>query len=102
MPISIGIAGNTILPTLLAIKTKGYKITQSYTEIDGELEATFLAEKENCRFSANNPEELLGLIAMWEVRGDDWKYDPKTETDIQRELTDSAIIYDLDGNVIEE
>ncbi len=111
MPVSIRIAGNTTLPTLLAIQAKGYKLNSFYTKtgkkllgsknID-KLQSTYEAEKDGCRFSANDPEELLGLIAMWEIRGDDWKYDPDLEDNIYSELIESALVYDFESNIVED
>ena len=108
MPVSIRIAGNTARPTLLAIQAKGYKVTSFYTQTGkklfgtevNELEATYKAEKEGCRFSDNDLEELLGLIAMWEMRGNNWQYNSEIEPDIQPELIDSTTIYDEEGNII--
>lgn len=105
MSVSICISENTQLPTLLAIKAKGFTITTFYTERDGKIDKTdvvYDADKENCRFSANNPEQLLGLIAMWEIRGDDWKYDPDLEDNIYSELIESALVYDFEGNIVED
>ena len=69
--LKIRIAGNTEVPCFAAIKTKGYKVT--CTEyVDSEY-FDWNAEKDNRLFSATSPIELLGLIAMWEVRGDNWQ-----------------------------
>ena len=107
MSVSICISENTKLPTLLAIKAKGFTITISYTEIDGKIDKTgavYEADRGDCGFSANNPEQLLGLIAMWEVRGDDWRYydSDDFEMDIYDELIESALVYDPEGNIIED
>ena len=58
------------------------------------------AKKDGREFSATTEAELLGLVAMWEVRGDDWKTKPG-EPDVYDELYPSSITYDLEGNVIE-
>ena len=57
------------------------------------------AEKDNRLFSATNPMELLGLIAMWEIRGDTWRPkdrdDPMDDTDFEeyRKLLEDAPEY---------
>jgi hypothetical protein len=72
--VSIRIAGNTMIPTLQALSAKGYKISLwSISGDDGGLTPQFDAEKESRTFSATSAEGLLGLITMWEVRGDDWQ-----------------------------
>ena len=67
----IRIAGNTAIPCLAAIKSKGYKVSLTHYR-DSEF-SDWNAEKDNRLFSATSIEELLGLIAMWEVRGDVWR-----------------------------
>jgi hypothetical protein len=67
---TIRVAGNTAAPALYALRAKGYAVTLSCAPLDG---AEYAAEKEGRLFSATTAEELLGLVAMWEVRGDDWR-----------------------------
>jgi hypothetical protein len=45
-------------------------------------------------------EELLDLIAMWEVRGDDWRR-KAGETALYNQLVEAAPMYDSDGNVLD-
>ena len=74
----IRIAGNTWNPCLLALRAKGYKLTLSFTRMaNGEHRKDIDAEKDGRVFSATTEAELIGLIAMWEVRGDDWKTKPR-------------------------
>lgn len=97
----IRIAGNTWNPCLLALRAKGYKLTLSFTRMaNGEHRRDIDAEKDGRLFSATTEAELIGLIAMWEVRGDDWKTKPG-EPDVLNELYPSSITYDQEGNVIE-
>jgi hypothetical protein len=56
-------------PCVAVIQAKGYAISHYRSETDMPF---WDAEKEGCRFSADSAESLLGLIAMWEQRGDDW------------------------------
>ena len=69
--VHIGSAGNTINPCLLTLRGKSYALSCSRSrEEDGEESTLWRAEKDDRAFSADWPEELLGLVAMWEVRGD--------------------------------
>lgn len=97
----IRIAGNTENPCLLALRAKGYKINFSFTkDREGGYKKDIAAELDGRRFSATTAEELLGLVAMWEVRGDDWKT-KEDEPNVYDELYPSSITYDLEGNIIE-
>jgi hypothetical protein len=100
-PLTIRIAGNTWNPCLLALREKGYTISCWYT-LSGknDYQKNIDAEKDGRHFSATTEAELLGLVAMWEVRGDDWKTKPG-EPDILDELYPSSITYDCEGNIVE-
>ncbi len=97
----ISIAGNTMIPCLQSIAAKGYTVTHYFLgnkprEWD---RPQWEAEKDGRLFSATGLEELLGLIAMWEVRGDDWRLKPG-ETELYNRLSEAPTIYDDEGNVI--
>jgi hypothetical protein len=97
----IRIAGNTENPCLLALRAKGYELTLWFTKDPaGGYNQNFDAEKGGRSFSATTAAELLGLVAMWEVRGDDWQTRPG-EPDIYDELYPSSVTYDAEGAVIE-
>jgi hypothetical protein len=97
------IAGNTYGPALLALRAKGYRVWLEYMEVNDPRNPwyphmpDYQAEKEGAYFSATSPVELLGLVAMWEVRGDDWQSHPG-EPRILDELMESAKTFDGDGN----
>lgn len=57
-------AANTMTPAYLAILSKGYTV-----RTDGDY---MIAERADARFVAEEPVALLGLIALFEVRGEDW------------------------------
>jgi hypothetical protein len=105
--VRIRIAGNTTLPALLALRAKGYRVWLEYMKVEDPgspwhpYMPDYQAEKDGGYFSATSPVELLGLVAMWETRGDNWKFQ-KGEPDILDELTDSAKTFDKDGNEIHE
>lgn len=83
----IRIAGNTQNPALNTLREKGYRLW-----IEPNDEAEFLdwnAEKSGRYFSATDPVELLGLVAMHEYRGDDWQA-RSSEPDICDELFSNA------------
>jgi hypothetical protein len=99
----IRIAGNTWIPALLALRAKGYRVWLEYHEVDDPASPwhpympDYQAQSEFGYFSATTAVELLGLVAMWEARGDDWKW-KADEPDILGELTNAAKTFDSDGN----
>jgi hypothetical protein len=67
-------AGNTVVPCLQVLIAKGYAVSHYFLDLGGEEKRPqWAAEKDNRLFAAEGLEELLGLVAMWEVRGDDWR-----------------------------
>jgi hypothetical protein len=105
--VCIRIAGNTQLPCLLALRAKGYRVWLDYHRrgspevASPDFQLDYQAECEGGYFSATTPEELLGLVAMWEVRGDDWRLKPG-EGVIEDELHAASRTYDRDGNEVPE
>lgn len=98
----IRIAGNTMIPCLQAIAAKGYTVTHYFHgDKPGDFDQSqWDAEKDGRLFSATGLEELLGLIAMWEVRGDDWPL-KSGEDELYNRLVETAPMYDSDGNVVD-
>jgi hypothetical protein len=97
----IRIAGNTWPRSLMAIREKGYDIRIYYAELNKEKEdyqSFYEAKKDGRYFSASNPVELLGLIAMWEVRGDNWREVTEEDWEFYDKLDDEAKVYDEEGN----
>lgn len=43
-------------------------------------------------FSATSPEELLGLVAMWEVRGNDWRANLNEINTYQKAIEESPFL----------
>ncbi len=99
----IRIAGNTEIPALLALRARGYRVWLEYLKITDSTSPwhpympDYQASKEGAYFSATTPVELLGLVAMWETRGDDWKF-KRGEANILDELMEAAKTFDSDGN----
>lgn len=69
-PLLLCAAGNVVVPSYLALKSKGYVIEPKSLRQDNE---TWWAEKDGLRFQADNVIELLGLVTMYEIRGIDWQ-----------------------------
>jgi hypothetical protein len=101
--VCIRVAGNTQIPALLALRAKGYRVWLEYEKVDDPNNPWHpympdcQAEKDGANFSATTPVEQLGLVAMWETRGDDWKF-KRGEPNILDELMASARTFDSDGN----
>ena len=70
--VKIASAGNTIVPAYLALLAKGYWVTRLGVR---EREETWQALKGSEEFIAEDPVSLLGLVALYEVRGIGWKAD---------------------------
>ena len=65
--LTVAEAANTWDPILLVLRDKGYSVLAD-TKDSGD----WYAVKEGRRFVASNLIALLGLVALWEHRGDDW------------------------------
>ncbi|HTE20950.1 MAG TPA: hypothetical protein VK689_21505 [Armatimonadota bacterium] len=63
-------AGNVLTPAYLALQQRGYAVRTEKTGTEDEL---WFAETEARRFVAGDPLSLLGLVAFYETRGDDWQ-----------------------------
>jgi hypothetical protein len=105
--VSIRNAGNTEGPALLALRSKGFRIWLEYSKVDDPsnlwhpYRPDYQAEKDGAYFSATTAVELLGLVALWEVRVDDWRLKP-SEPDIGKELMESAKTFDAGGHELPE
>ncbi len=105
--VSIRIAGNTWIPCLMALRAKGYHVRLDYLRVGSsdtkslDYQPDYQAECEGASFSATSPAELLGLVAMWETRGDDWKIRPG-ELELEKEIRDTARTFDSDGNELQD
>ncbi|MGH8080901.1 MAG: hypothetical protein ACREP7_10015 [Lysobacter sp.] len=61
-------AGNTLAPAYSALLKKGYTVERGSDALGG-----CSASKNGYSYAAENPVELLGLIAMIELRGESWQ-----------------------------
>ena len=95
-------AGNTGYPCLLALLAKGYRVRTEYhtrddsTPADPSHDIWYWAEADDRSFMAHSAEGLLGLVAMWEVRGDSWRLRPG-EYEVVEAIDDQARTFDHNG-----
>jgi SAM-dependent methyltransferase len=68
----IGNAGNTTVPAILAMESKGYRVTWR-PSISAGNEKQWFAEGSLGLFFAEDPVTVLGLIAIREIRGPNWR-----------------------------
>ncbi len=66
----IAAAGNTEIPAYLALRAKGYSVRWERRKEQTEF---WYAEKDGREFVAEGPIELLGIVSMFEVRGNNWE-----------------------------
>lgn len=69
-PTTLCAAGNAVVPAYVALKSKGYAVAPAHGGQNGE---TWCAEKEGMRFLADDLITLLGLVSMYEIRGERWR-----------------------------
>ena len=76
-------AMNTFNPALAVLKEKGYSLGIGPSTVkEGEEPDTYysvgfwFARKGDRVFQGESPVALLGLVAMWEARGEDWRTRP--------------------------
>ncbi len=65
-------AGNTIIPAYYALIEKGYQVERVLKEPEDNI-TLWRATKGSLECNASNPITLLGVVAMAETRGEDWK-----------------------------
>jgi hypothetical protein len=68
---NISAAGNNEVPAYLVLRDKGYQIT--VTKVKEGPEQIWSAENDLVRLHAEGPIELLGMVAMYESRGTNWR-----------------------------
>lgn len=64
-------AMNTYNPALLVLKDLGYDLRYEPKTGDSQF-GTWIASKEDHTFFAFDPLALLGLVGVWQHRGDSW------------------------------
>lgn len=66
--VTLAAAGNTLSPALAVLRELGYTVTR---EASGE--RLFRAKNANCLLLAEDPLRLLGLVKLYEIRGEQWR-----------------------------
>lgn len=74
-------AGNTVIPAILLIRHMGY--TFAY---DKE-KAHCLASKDGNSFGAEDPLMVLGLIKLFEMKGENWKAPDDEIDEVLKEIS---------------
>jgi hypothetical protein len=89
---TIRIAGNTQIPALLVLRAKRYHVALTYAAPD--MSPDYTAERDGCLFSADSPEALLGLVAMWEAMGSAWRALTDSERAWFDQLMEAATVHE--------
>ena len=74
---------------ILALGERGYRVWWEASERPGADD--WWAEKEGREFIATNPLALLGLVALWESRGEEWRAKPG-EPDLLSRLKKEVLV----------
>ncbi len=70
-------AGNTVIPAIQVLKKLGYTVSTTW-EGGNQL---FVAGRDNNTFIGGDPVMVLGLIKLYEVKGENWRVsDAELET----------------------
>jgi len=76
--VKISAAGNVEVPAYLSLMKKGFSVRWERNDEGAE---TWYAEKDDLCFSGEGPIELLGVVAVYETRGNNWKASDEEITD---------------------
>ena len=79
---TIAAVGNTVVPAYLSLLARGYVVRREGPPAEEEL---WYAEDEHRRFIAGDLVELLGVVALFETRGEGW---PASDEEIERFLSE--------------
>lgn len=82
-------AANTCNTALQIIKTKGYKVFL-YPDSRENYSGDFWAIKGSKEFIGADPLRLLGVISIWENKGDDWQNNNLVKEDVFNEIINKA------------
>ncbi|MEM7147112.1 MAG: hypothetical protein AAF591_18475 [Verrucomicrobiota bacterium] len=72
----ITFAGNVEVPAYLALQAYGFAVERAQEESENASEY-WVARKGDLTLSATNPLEILGIMAMRDKRGKEWKASDK-------------------------
>ena len=71
--VRIAHAGNVLVPAYVVLCAKGYRVSR--TILGAEQMELWHAEKDGEHFTAPDTLALLGLVALYETRGESWQVD---------------------------
>ncbi len=74
--------------SVITLRDKGYRVWWEASERPNADD--WWAEKDGHEFVARSPLGLLGLVALWEMRGDEWQEKP-CESEVLRQLKADAL-----------
>lgn len=100
--IKVGITGNLDGVYFSILRKKGFAIEVIRLKDPKSTSQTINARKEGLLFNADSFGELLGLIHMWEVRGDDWYPKKEDSASYKKVMYEDIVSYDEDGNLVED
>ncbi len=83
-------AGNVIIPAYLTLQDKGYAVERISTKSDGSV-TIWRATQDGNEFNASDPLALLGVVALAEYRGENWRAEPEEAKPFIREYLDESI-----------
>lgn len=66
---SLSAAGNILVPAYLVLQSKGYCVTRK----ERDNMEVWIAESNGLRFEADSTIELLGVVSVYEARGESWR-----------------------------
>lgn len=71
--VSMTAAGNTDYLALSILDSMGFDLFQEEQAVRFDQDVCFAAEKDSRRFWGSSWIEVLGLVRIWEIRGDEWQ-----------------------------
>jgi hypothetical protein len=80
--VTIATASNVLVPAYLVLRGKGYRITRV---VEKKVE-TWRAVKPGVEFIAEDPLSLLGLVSLYEARGEAWRAEDAEIDDFCRQF----------------
>jgi len=81
---NLGSAGNTENPSLVVLHSKGYELK---IENVADNFCHYFASRDGRRFVGQSATEVLGLVALWEFFGDDWRKKAQALPDMYDSIT---------------
>jgi hypothetical protein len=90
MPTTLAAAGNVEAPACLVLQSKGYRVARITADNERAGDELWTAEGNGFRFVASGPIELLGVVAVYEARGDSWRASDEALTAFMERFSPNA------------